>query len=253
MPLPTRSLPLSLPSTVATAIAFAFLVGVPTSADAVVKVYDATPPNGTPGDVFLFTITLCPPVEQTPGNVQGRYVLDDAATGTVTASSITIEQPQSLDLDLLGVYGPGAFVFIDGIVIAQPNAGQTGVGSTSPGSSVDWGVIGGCVRSGCTFCTSSPATICTAGVQVPHGITVPTPPAQSPTYDLGTWSFDAEGDMEAATPYIFFTSNGGTSNGQYLLRGAFVGGSVPALPLVGAGALAIALAVVGVRAGLRRS
>ena len=140
---------------------------------------------------------------------------------------------------------------IEGLWNVPP--GHTGTGSTAPGGSVDWGVVSGWTRSGFTYCASSPATICTSGTQVPHGVTVATPPAQSSTYDLGTWTFDAAGDMSAASPYIFFTANGGISNGQYLVRGAFVGGSVPALPLVGAGALALALGVVGVRGMRRRS
>jgi len=220
----------------------------PLAATAVVKVYDATPPHGAPGDVFLYTATLCPPVQQTPGSVQGAYGLSDTGGGTVTMSSIVISQPQSLDLDLLGVFGPGAFVFIDGITIWSATSGQTGVGSTAPSGAVDWGVLGGWTRSGFTFCVSSPGTICTGGVQVPHGITVADPGPQSPTYDLGTWTFDAEGDLQAASSYIFFTSNGGTSNGQYLLRGTYVGGGVPAAPLFGIGALAAGLVIVGIRA-----
>ena len=61
----------------------------------------------------------------------------------------------------------------------------------------------------------------------------------------------AEGDYEAAQPYIFRTSNGGLSNTQFDLRGVFVGASLPALPLVGLGALAACLAVAGSRRLLR--
>jgi hypothetical protein len=67
------------------------------------------------------------------------------------------------------------------------------------------------------------------------------PVLPSASYDLGTWNFDAEGDYEAAQAYIFRTSNGGLANLQQLLRGAFVGASLPALPLLGFAALAAGL------------
>ena len=69
----------------------------------------------------------------------------------------------------------------------------------------------------------------------------------SDTYNLGTWNFDAVGDL-SATWIITRTSAGGLSNSQELHRGAFVGASLPALPLVGFGALALSLAVIGGRA-----
>ena len=73
------------------------------------------------------------------------------------------------------------------------------------------------------------------------------PALDSGTYDLGTWAFDAVGDYEAATPWIFRTTAGGTSNQSIIQRGAFQGSALPALPLVGFGALALSLAVVGGR------
>ena len=68
----------------------------------------------------------------------------------------------------------------------------------------------------------------------------------SDTYDLGTWNFDAVG-YEAAQRHITRTSNGGLTNNGGNYRGAFVGASLPALPLVGFGALALSLAVIGGR------
>jgi hypothetical protein len=93
---------------------------------------------------------------------------------------------------------------------------------------------------------SSPVAICNENVSS-HGITsVPT--LNSPTYDLGTWNFDAEGDYEAESWFITGTNNGGLNNNQQLLRGSFVGASLPALPLVGFGSLAVALGLLGGRA-----
>ena len=74
---------------------------------------------------------------------------------------------------------------------------------------------------------------------------------QSSTYDMGTWSFDAEGDYEAS-PYIARTSNGGLANTKQEFRGRFVGASIPALPLVGAAVLTLGLLTVAVRSVLLR-
>jgi len=79
-----------------------------------------------------------------------------------------------------------------------------------------------------------------------HGATIPrTLPSTS--YDLGTWNFDAGGNLEAAQGLITRTSNGGLTNNGARYRGVFVGRQLPALPLLGFGALAVSLAVVGGR------
>ena len=91
-------------------------------------------------------------------------------------------------------------------------------------------------------------TICN-GAGFAHGQTV-TPVLPSDTYNMGTWNFDAAGDYTSDTPYIQRTSNGGLPNRRYDPRGAFQGASLPALPLVGFGALALSLAVIGGRAVL---
>ena len=128
--------------------------------------------------------------------------------------------------------------------------GAHGPSSTAPGASTEWGILSGWSATGYRFCVSSPVGICNnAGFT--HGVTVPSI-VNSDTYDLGTWSFDAVGDYENAAPYVFSTANGGIQNIRYALRGSFVGASLPALPLVGFGALAASLAVVGVRATLGR-
>ena len=125
-------------------------------------------------------------------------------------------------------------------------------GSTAPGGTVAWGLISSWSQTGSGFCISSPQTICTGGSMLPHGITTPLSGDLSPTFDLGTWTFDAEGDMAAAGNWIHQTNNGGSSNRQRLIKGAYVGASIPALPLIGAGALALGLLVAGTRSVLRK-
>ena len=126
-------------------------------------------------------------------------------------------------------------------------------GSTTAGSgTIAWGLISGWNSTGIGFCISSPQTICTGGSMLPHGITTVLSPIPSPTYDLGTWTFDAAGDLVAANNWVHQTNNGGTSNRQRLIKGTYVGAAIPALPLIGAGALAIALLAAGTRSVMRK-
>ena len=235
--------------------ACAALVPLALPASAVIKIYDATPPHGTAGDNFAFAVTLCPTIRPQPGQQQGDFTLSDTGSGTITIADWNQQRIVLTDIppaQLSAVFGPGSYVFVDSRNTMQPTIGLTAPGSTAPGGTVDWGVLGGWTATGLAFCIASPQTICTAGAQIPHGQTVPVPPVNSPTYDLGTWVFDSEGDFEAASTYIWGTFNGGVSNQQSLLRGVFVGGGIPALPLLGLGALAVSLVAVGARATLRR-
>ena len=234
----------------------AALVAIATPALGVVKVYNSTPPNGEPGDRFQFSTTLCPPIQVTPGQVFGVKRIDDTGGGTVTMTEATVVEFTLVDFgpdQLTAVFGPGSFVFVN----ATPTNSVTGVpvtvaGSTAPSGTVAWGLISGWTSTGVGFCIASPQTICTGGSMIPHGITSPLAPIPSPTYDLGTWSFDAEGDFAALSNYIIQTNNGGTANRQRFLRGSYVGAGVPALPLIGAGALAIGLLAMGTRSVMRK-
>lgn len=212
---------------------------------ATVKVYDSTKSGGQGGDVLLYVVATCASISVTPGALGGHTTLVDAGGGGVTLDSISIEKLVTFDVDTTAVFGPGAFFFATQLQTDRPLGGQLGTGTTAPLGSVSWGVISGWSSTGASFCIASPAATCeNNGFQ--HGATI-SAKAQSPTYDLGTWSFDVEGDYSAGA-YIDQTANGGESNIQWLLRGSYVGVSAPALPLVGAAALAAALAVSGIRA-----
>ena len=234
----------------------AALVSLASPALAVVKVYDASQDNGTAGTSFQYSTTLCPPIDPTPNVVGGSHTLIDDGLGTVTMSQFELTHIVYTDLgtdSLTAVFGPGSFVFVSATPTNNISTLPVTVsGDTSPsGGGVAWGIIGGFTNTGIAFCASSPQTICTLGAMVPHGITSPLGPINSPTYDLGTWSFDAEGDL-SASQYINRTSNGGTANGQRLITGSYVGSSLPALPLIGAAALALGLVVAGSRSVLRK-
>jgi hypothetical protein len=236
-------------------ILIAALVALASPALATVKVYDASTDNGTPGTQLAYSTTLCPPISVRPGRLTGNHTLEDTSGGTVSINNFSLTEfvmtnyvPPTLD----AVFGPGSFVFITASPTINNNSlPQTGAGSTAPSSSVAWGIISGFTNTGIAFCIASPQTICTGGAMVAHGVTTPLGAINSTTYDLGTWSFDAVGDL-SASQYISRTSNGGTANGQRLITGAYVGSSIPALPLIGAGALALGLVVAGTRTVMRK-
>ncbi len=217
------------------------------SAHAELKVYNSTPPNGLPGDSIRHAINLCPPVVTTLGRLGGQANLVDDGSGTVTLEVMRIQTKQVDDLGpdlLVPIFGPAAFIFIDDRTTTEIGAPHVGAGDSAPGGQITWGVISGWVGSRTFICLSSPVGICGCGIDPCPG---PPPFPPSATYDLGTWNFDAVGDYQAQQPYILRTSNGGIVNTQSDLRGVFVGASLPALPLVGLGALAACLAVAGSR------
>ena len=242
-------------------LAVLIVASLATTSQAAIRSYDSSTNNGTPGDFVNVATNLCPPIQTSPGILTGRSVLVDDGTGTVTLDQLDVVVKTFIDLgpgQLVITFGPGAFIFIDS-KRTQSTGGQTsttsGIGahgpsSTDPGQSTEWGILSGFTVSGRTFCLSSPVGICNNGPG-PHGMTA-LPVLNSDTCDLGTWNFDSLGNFEIATPYINATNNGGLSNNSYLLRGAFVGASLPALPIVGFGALAAGLLAVGARALLGR-
>ena len=173
--------------------------------------------------------------------------------GTVTLTQTQIGEALT-DLgppELQQLFGPGAFLFVDNRSTTTnvppggtPHVSLTG-SSSDPGGTAVWGIVSGWALTGSTFCISSPVSICNQSVAA-HGQTTARQIA-SGTYNLGTWAFDAIGNYEATEVSIDLTANGGLTNTQILLRGAFTGNHLPALPLFGVGALALSLAVIGGR------
>jgi hypothetical protein len=80
-------------------------------------------------------------------------------------------------------------------------------------------------------------------------MTIP-PPVRSSTFDIGTWTFDSNGDFDA-TGWVNATFDPGTANTQNFFDGKLFGATLPALPIVGFGALALGLLVVGARSLMR--
>jgi len=228
------------------------------NASAAVKSYDMTENNGARGDQKRISINLCPPIALTPNTLIGTHELTDTGSGTVTLNRVSGNTKQITDLSgdiLIPIFGPGAFIFIDGDIRRSAGSAATtsttaGIGAHGPsssaaGSSAEWGAVSGWVSTGFQFCVSSPVTICNQNGFVHGQTSIYILPSTS--YNLGTWNFDADGDMQATSWFLIRTSNGGLSNNHYLMRGIFVGSALPALPLVGFGILALSLAVVGGR------
>jgi hypothetical protein len=240
--------------------ALVLALGIAGHARAAVKFYSADPSNGTPGDFSRYTATLSPALQTTPGTIFGYQQITDDGTGTVTLDLANITRNLTdIGPEILNpIFGPGSFVFAVSATtttIAAPGVsnvsgiGAHGPSGTAPGQSIEWGVISGFQTTGFIHCIGSPVALCNENGSA-HGTTI-NPTLASSTYDLGTWNFDAVGDMEAATFYISATNNGGLSNFRVQLRGAFQGASLPALPFVGFGALSSALLVMGLRATTR--
>jgi hypothetical protein len=225
------------------------LIHLSSPAFAATKAYSSTPPTGAPGDRILGSVTQCPTIQTTPGVLEGFAFLEDDGAGSV---SLEVILPETLYIDIGAVFGPNSFLFLDGATTltnvplgASVHVSAPGSG-TDPGETAVWGIVSGWSATGGIFCKSSPVSVCSTTVPLSHGQTTPAV-SPSSTYNLGTWIFDAVGDYEATTPYISVTANGGLANSQLLWRGTFQGAVLPALPLVGLGALALSLAVVGGR------
>ena len=225
------------------------MIHVSGSASAVTKFYDSSITNGLPGDQILYSTSACPPIETTPGTEEGWAVLVDDEAGSVSLDVKQIGRTIA-DVELEAFLGPGAFVFID-IKTTNTNVPPGGSvhpsqpgGGTDPGETAVWGIVSGWSTTGAGFCISSPTSIC-SNAGFTHGQTI-SRLQDSGSYNLGTWAFDAVGDFEAS-PYIGTVANGGLTNNQIVQRGALHGAALPALPLVGLGALAVSLAVIGGR------
>jgi hypothetical protein len=113
---------------------------------------------------------------------------------------------------------------------------------------VVWPILTGWTITGATFCHADPAFICSLAVGENLGSV--DPDLRSTFYDIGPWTFHGTGFT--SNPFVFFTSTT-QGNSQILLKGALdPNATVPALPLLGVGALGASLFAMGVAALRRR-
>ena len=197
----------------------------------------------------------------------GEFFLEDAGSGSVTLDSLVFGADTTHTVEFTasecGENGANDYIFrIRRRVRVAP--GQIGSGSAHPGGQVDWGVLSGWSQSidfHCSrgyeqteFSVLAPCDVCFGpggpfhfGVPLVEDTSVVDPRAPlSSTYDLGTWSFDAQGDFEA-TPLLLTAGGPGGANTAVYARGQFFGSSLPALPAIGIGGLAGLLVIWGKR------
>ena len=225
------------------------------TAEAAVKEYDFAPVD--PGQVVLRTPAFTPTTRFNPQEF-GHFFLDDNGLGSVTANELTFGDDGALTVNFSFMSSPpGSYFYTRQRTTRTALMGGVGSGSTAPGGQVDWGLITGWSETGGTFCRSTPNFACTF-IGLAEDGSLPAIDGDrilaSTSYDLGTWTFDALGSFEA-TPYItdVFEAEFGTplfpglSNHSVVLRGRPIGVSLPALPVLGAGALGAAVLIAAAR------
>jgi hypothetical protein len=207
---------------------------------------DQGPVFGTSNNSILRTQTLSPSVTPSANPDFFDVAVDDSGGGIITFRAFEFGGDTNTTTNLTGFSGPSGFIFIRSVVRTTFPQGQTGAGSTT--SQIDWGLLTGWTATGGQFCNSSPPFVCTfAAFQ--EDMTAPGL-VRSSTYDIGSWTFDATGDF-TSDGYVSGTFDAGLSNTIVFLSGKFFGTTLPALPIVGLGALALGLIVVGGRSLLR--
>ncbi len=136
----------------------------------------------------------------------------------------------------------------------RENNGPKGVFTATSGSlpgnvgTVTWGALTSWTATGALFCNSNPALIC--GLAVGVQLTSVDPPLRSSFYTTDPWTFHGTGFRSPL--FVFFTSTL-PGNSTVSIKGALSpNATVPALPLLGVGALAASLFVMGTAALRRR-
>ena len=191
-----------------------------------------------------------PKVELLSGNVEpflGVGVIDESGASPVLQKLIMVVGGGGRTT--LVPQLTNGFIFFNGFSEEGPSSGQVGIGTgTGDGQSINWGNLTGWTISGGTFCHSMPSYICDYAVAENLG-TVETA-FLSNNYDVGTWTFHGTGFLHDG--YINRTGSTDFGNHMYFIRGGENNdGTVPALPLLGIGAVGVSVFAMGV-ASIRR-
>ena len=179
-----------------------------------------------------------------PGAPSSKGVIDESGASPVLKKLVMIGV---LRLTTIVPSISGGFIWLNTKSISGPGNNQTGTGSTA--TSITWGDATGWTITGGSFCQANPSYICSLA-KATHETTTDTTLISS-HYDIGTWTFHGTGFT--ATPYISFTSTSDVGNNQVFLRGLErADGTVPALPLLGLGAVGVSLIAMGFSSRRRR-
>jgi hypothetical protein len=151
----------------------------------------------------------------------------------------------------LTVQALSGFIFLSSVTDQGPRKGLSFTGTGSTATTIAWGLVTGWTVTGGFWCNSSPTYIC----GLADGILLVTAesPFNSPSYDLGTWTFHGTGFT--SVPYVNQIQSPGSEsigNAQYHLKGRLSAGLVPAIPVLGVALLGASLLFAGARLSRKR-
>ncbi len=171
-------------------------------------------------------------------NFPNNPVLRAYRTGRGGGSGTTVNLP-----------GLSGFIWVKGNATGGPTGPETGTGTLA--DTIDWGDISTWTVKGGTFCNSVPITICTTA-QFEQDNTIETP-VVSDRYLWHVWTFHGTGFR--ADAYIARTTNNTSiGNSMTITRGEVeTSGQVPALPLLGIGAVGVSVIAMGMASLRKRS
>ena len=179
------------------------------------------------------------------GSVGGVGLIDESGANPVLEKLIIVARGPGRTTLVPGL--TNGFIWFHGFTEQGPPSGVTGTGGTD--SSINWGNMSGWTITGGTYCHSVPSYICGLATAVDQE-TVATA-FLSGNYDIGTWTFHGTG-FDMPLPYISRTGKTDLGNSTTFLFGPTANdGTVPALPLLGIGAVGVSVFAMGV-ASIRR-
>lgn len=215
------------------------------AADAALKKYEL-------GIVTLSQFSQASPRAEMIGNqVTGVGLIDESGASPILRKLVYGDDPNgppggiTIEVPEIG----SGFIWLSGRDLQGPSNNQVGTGATA--SSINWGNTDGWTITGAEFCHSVPAVICSFADR--EDLVTGDPPFISTNYDTGTWVFHGTGFV-MPDGYITFTNTaGGEGNAYTRLKGRVdTDGTVPALPLLGIGAVGVSVIAMGIASMRRR-
>ena len=181
----------------------------------------------------------------------GRAIVDESGADPILKKLVTIRTSSGTTL-VPGL--SGGIIWFNRESVEGPGPDQVGTGSSA--STITWGDVQGWTITGGTFCMAAPSYICSMAAAV-HEETVDAA-LHSTHYDIGTWTFHGTGfrhqhSGETSDGFIYRTAGSTPGNLQYHYVGSpDQDGTVPALPLLGIGAVGVSVFAMGVASVRRR-
>ena len=191
-----------------------------------------------------------PHVEYQSQFLPGSKAIIDESSGDPVLRKLVVVSGAGGGLTVVTPALSGGFIWFNQEGLQGPANNQTGTGSTA--SSIVWGDTTGWTITGGTWCHAIPSYICSLALAVDQA-TLPNS-IVSTHYDLGTWTFHGTGFGNSGG-FVHRTGNNPPEVGnlQWFARGTLAqDGTVPALPLLGLGAVGVSVFAMGVASVRRR-